>query len=63
MYIFFVKILGRAGALGYLAHSLIDYVSVMDLILAVVQLLGKDISGLVVKAWDTLELVKLWDKR
>jgi hypothetical protein len=32
---------------------------VTDLILAVVELLGRDISRLVVEAWETLELVKL----
>jgi len=31
----------------------------MDLILAVVELLRRDINGLVVKARETLELVKL----
>jgi hypothetical protein len=33
--------------------------SVMDLILVVVELLGRDISRLVVEAWETLEPVKL----
>jgi hypothetical protein len=35
---------------------------VIDLILAVIELLGRDTSRLVVKAWETLELVKPWDK-
>ena len=34
----------------------------MDLILAVVVLLGRDINRLVVEARETLKLVKLWDK-
>ena len=34
----------------------------MDLILAVVRLLERDISRLVVEAQEALELVKLWDK-
>jgi hypothetical protein len=34
----------------------------MDLILAVVELLGRDISRLIVEVWEVLELVKLWDK-
>jgi hypothetical protein len=37
--------------------------SVTDLILAVVELLGRDISRLVVEAREMLELVELWDKR
>ena len=37
-------------------------VIVTDLILAVVALLERDISRLVVEARDALELVKLWDK-
>jgi hypothetical protein len=32
---------------------------ITDLILVVVELLGRDISRLVVEAWETLELVKL----
>ena len=36
-----------------------DYLGITDLILAVVQLLERDISRLVVEVWDTLELVKL----
>jgi hypothetical protein len=32
---------------------------VTDLILAVVELLGRDISRLVVEAWEMLELVEL----
>jgi hypothetical protein len=30
----------------------------MDLILAVIELLGRDISRLVVEVWEALELVK-----
>jgi hypothetical protein len=36
--------------------------SVIDLILAVVELLGRDISRLVVEVREALELVELWDK-
>ena len=35
---------------------------ITDLILAVVELLERDISRLVMEARETLELVKLWDK-
>jgi hypothetical protein len=35
---------------------------VTDLILAVVELLGRDISRLVVEVREVLELVELWDK-
>jgi hypothetical protein len=35
---------------------------VIDLILVVVELLERDISGLVVEVREALELVKLWDK-
>jgi hypothetical protein len=34
----------------------------MDLILVVVELLGRDISRLIVEVREVLELVKLWDK-
>jgi hypothetical protein len=37
-------------------------IAVTDLILAVVELLGRDINGLVLEARETLEPVKLWDK-
>jgi hypothetical protein len=33
--------------------------NITDLILAVVELLGRDMSRLVVEAWETLEPVKL----
>jgi hypothetical protein len=33
--------------------------SITDLILVVVELLGRDISRLVVEVWEALELVKL----
>jgi hypothetical protein len=33
--------------------------SVTDLILVVVELLGRDINRLVIKAWEILELVEL----
>jgi hypothetical protein len=36
--------------------------SVTDLILAVVELLGRDISRLVVEVREALEPVKLWDE-
>jgi hypothetical protein len=36
--------------------------SITDLILVVVGLLKRDISGLVIEAREILELVKLWDK-
>jgi hypothetical protein len=35
---------------------------VTDLILAVVELLERDISRLVEEVWEVLELVELWDK-
>jgi hypothetical protein len=35
---------------------------VTDLILAVVELLGRDISRLVVEVREVLELVELWDE-
>jgi len=34
----------------------------MDLISAVVELLRRDINGLVVEVREVLELVELWDK-
>ena len=37
--------------------------SVTDLILVVAALLKRDINRLVLKAWEVLKLVKLWDKR
>jgi hypothetical protein len=38
------------------------WIIVTDLILAVVELLERDISRLVIEARETLELVELWDK-
>jgi hypothetical protein len=37
-------------------------VYITDLILAVVELLGRDISRLIVEVREALELVELWDK-
>jgi hypothetical protein len=37
-------------------------ISVTDLILAVVELLERDISRLVIEARETLEPVELWDE-
>jgi len=39
-----------------------DNIIVTDLIMAVVQLLRRDINGLVETALGELELVELWDK-
>jgi hypothetical protein len=59
--------LNRRGGLGRGRYSSIGgnsiRTNVTDLISAVVELLGRDISRLVVEVREVLEPVELWDKR